>query len=200
MKMAKEDKQRVREQYEKVWHEDAKMVDYCTNRTSGYIMLDDVMVTCDKPHIQTDFWFGEHTYDYDEVCETAHKLSTDEQYFIDENLRGCDAHSILEALEGRDRWGYETMYDVYVVGHHYSSQDDDCQLGYVTALRLGTDPQRHFAVRNGVQPYRKATDGEIEALKTFYADEVAKFEKRLRAYLKRYGLSKCNYGVYWADR
>lgn len=35
-----------------------------------YIMLDDVMVTCDKPHIQTDFWFGEHTYDYDEVCDT----------------------------------------------------------------------------------------------------------------------------------
>lgn len=200
MKMTKEEKQRAREQYEKVWHNDQKMVDYCTNRTSGYIMLGDVMVTCDKPHIQTDFWFGEHTYDYDEVCETAHKLSTDEQYFIDENLRGCDAHSMLEALDGRDRWGYEAMYDVYVVGHHYTGQDDDCQLGYVTALKLGTDPQRHFAVRNGVQPYRKATDDEIVVLKAFYTDEVQKFEKRLRTYLKRYGMSKCHFGVYWADR
>ena len=32
------------------------------------------------------------------------------------------------------------------------------------------------------------------------ADGYQKFEKRLKTYLKRYGLSKCSYGVYWADR
>lgn len=200
MKMTKEDKARVREQYEKVWHGDAKMVDYCTNRTSGYIMLDGVMVTMDKPHIQTDFWFGEHTYDYDEVCQTANALSTDEQYFIDQNIGSFDAYNMLEALEGRDKWGYESHYDAYIVGKHYCSQDDDCKLGYATALRIGTNPDEHFATRSGVQNYRKLEQAEIEQLKQFYREEVEKFEKRLRTYLKRYGLSKCHYGVYWADR
>lgn len=200
MKMTREDKQTVREQYEKVWHGDEKMVEHCTKKTSGYVMLGETMVTADKPHIKTDFWFGEHTYDYDEVCETANALSTNERYFVEENLRGCDAYSMLEALEGRDRHGYEAIFKVYVVDGHYTSQDEDCKLGYVNALRLGTDPQTHFATRRGVQPYREATETEKEALREFYAAEVEKFEKRLRTYLKRYGLSKCNFGVYWADR
>lgn len=186
MKMTKEGKQKVREQYEKVWHGDAKIVDYCTKRTSGYIMLGDVMVTCDKPHIQTDFWFGEHTYDYDEVCQTAHALSSDEQYFIDTNLKNTKAYRFIEALtEGK--YGYEP----YLRDRKYSRQDDDCALGYI-------DWQRNWET-NGLE-VKKLDDDERARLLEFCKDELAKFEKRLRTYLKRYGLSKCHYGVYWADR
>lgn len=200
MKMTKEDKQLVREQYEKVWHDSAKMVDYCTKKTSGYIMLDDVMVTFDKPKIQTDFWFGEHTYDYDEVCDACDEASESVQYFIQRNMDGCLAKTMLDALEGRDMHGYDASFDVYVVSKHYDCQDNDCMLGYAQALRIGTDPNEYFATSSGVQDYRLLNDEERERLAEFLKGEVEKFEKRLNSYLKRYGLSKCHYGVFWADR
>lgn len=200
MKMTKEAKQAVREQYEKVWHDDVKMVDYCTKRTSGYIIIGGIMVTVDKPHIQTDFWFGEHTYDYDEVCDTCRAMSESEQYFIEQNLESFGAYNMLRGLNGIDKWGYEASFDAYIVDNHYGSQDDDCILGYVNILKLGNNPDEHFATREGIQNYRKLTDEERAELAEFLKGEVEKFQKRLKTYLKRYGLSKCHYGVYWADR
>ena len=200
MKMTKEDKQAVREQFEKVWHGDEKMVEHCVRSTSGYIMLDEIMVTFDKPHIQTDFWFGEHTYDYDEVCDECSRASESERYFITENLSSCKAKNLMDAIDGRDSRGYDACFKVYVVDRHYCSQDDDCKLGYVRALRLGMNPEEHFATRSGTQNDRELTEDEKAALRGFLEEEVEKFRKRLKTYLKRYGLSKCHYGVYWADR
>ena len=34
----------------------------------------------------------------------------------------------------------------------------------------------------------------------FLDTDIAEFEKRLRTYLKRYGLTKCRFSTYWADR
>ena len=199
MKMMKEAKQVVREQYEKVWDSE-KMVEHCVKSVSGYTMIGDVMVTAEKPSIKTDFWFGEHTYDYDEVCEEASRASESEQYFIRENLWGCSSKNLLDALNGRDSRGYDTSFDVYVIRGKYYSQDDDCKLGYVQALRFGTDPEEYFATRNGTQDYRPLTDDEKDQMREFLEGEVEKFRKRLNTYLKRYGLTKCHYGVYWADR
>ena len=200
MKLTKEDKEMLREQYAKVWHNDVKMVDCCVGKASGYIDLGGTLWVMDKPSIRTDFWFGEHTYDYDEVCERCDKASESEKYFVDENLRNCTAYEMLEALEGRDRWGYDAHYTAFVVQEKYWSQDGACRLGYVNVLRLGTDPDEHFRTSKGVQDYRELTDDEVEHLKDFLRGEVEKFQKRLNTYLKRYGLSKCHYGVYWADR
>ena len=185
MKMTKEDKARVREQYAKVWAKD-KMVDYCTGKTSGYIIIDGIMVAFDKPSIQTDFWFGEHTYDYDEVCQTAQRLSQDEQYFIRENIEGTKAWRYMKALT-ENKYGVEP----YLRDKAYYGQDDDCILGYIDF--------QHDWETNGLER-KKLTEDEKADLYEFCIDEIAKFEKRLRTYLKRYGLTKCHYGVYWADR
>lgn len=183
MKMTKEDKQRVREQYEKVWRNDQKMVDYCTKRTSGYIMIDGIMVTFDKPHIKTDFWFGEHTYDYDEVVEHCDKCSESEAYFIEENMHDF-------------KWRLENLADpcvrVYLSPRGYCCQDDDCILGCVEFCRYYDKPRSKNA--------REMTEEERAEYAKFIEEESEKFEKRLHAYLKRYGLSKCHYGVFWADR
>lgn len=200
MKMTKENKEVVREQYANVWHEDQKMTDYCTNKASGYIDFGDAMVIFDKPGIQTDFWFGEHTYDYDEVASHCEKMSESEQYFVRENLGRCDAYVMLEALEGRDRHGYSASFTPYLVRSKYWSQDDDCTIGYVNVLRYGASPEEHFRTSRGPQDYRELDSEEVDALKAFLREEVEKFQKRLNTYLKRYGLSKCHYGVYWADR
>ena len=183
MKMTKEAKRAVREQYEKVWHEDTKMVDFCTKKTSGYVMIDGTMVTFDKPHIKTDFWFGEHTYDYDEGVEHADKCSESESYFLAENLSDLDWR--LECAEDRN-------IKMYLSPRGYCHQDDDCILGYVEFCRYYESPRSKGA--------REMTPEERGAYAEFVKEEREKFEKRLNAYLKRYGLSKCHYGVYWADR
>lgn len=200
MALTMQDKEMLRDEYKKVWHEDSKMVEYCVKSASGYIDIGGLLYVMEKPHIKTSFWFGEHTYDYDEVTEHCHNMSQSEKYFIDENLRWCAAWEMLEALEGRDMRGYEASYKAYIVRGKYWGQDDACRLGYVNVLRLGTDPEEHFRTSKGPQLYRELTKDETERLKEFLRDEVAKFQKRLNTYLKRYGLSKCSYGTYWADR
>lgn len=43
-------------------------------------------------------------------------------------------------------------------------------------------------------------DDERAAVTGMLQDECDKFGKRLTSYLKRYGLSKCRFSTYWADR
>ena len=200
MKITKDDKAMLREQYAKAWHEDARMVEYCVGKASGYIDIGGTLWVMDKPSIRTDFWFGEHTYDYDEVCERCDKASESERYFIGENLRNCPAYEMLEALEGRDRWGYDAHFKAYLADDAYWSQDEDCRLGHVNVLKWHVDPEEYYATREGMMPHRELTEDETEQVKDFLREEVEKFQKRLKTYLKRYGLSKCHYGVYWADR
>lgn len=200
MKLTKQDKAMLRGEFEKVWHDDDKMVDWCVKNTSGYIEAGGLVVTMDKPSIKKDFWFGEHTYDYDEVVEHADKCSKSVEYFKHENMSHCDAYNLLQALDGKDWRGYDTSYKLYVAKKSYCGQDDDCRLGYVKALTWGTDPREYFATRSGMIEHREIDDDEKAALREFLEDEVEKFDKRLDTYLKRYGLSKCHYGVYWADR
>lgn len=189
MKMTKQDKELVREQYAKVWHRrdgsvDEKMVDYCTKKTSGYVMIDGRMITFDKPSIKTDFWFGEHTYDYDEVTKHAEACSKSEKYFVAENLHDIDWR--LEAIE-------DPYCKMYIGGRGYSNQSNDCILGSIEFCRYGIDMPR-------IKDAREMTNEEREQYADFIKDERDKFEKRLHTYLKRYGLSKCHFGTYWADR
>lgn len=99
MKLTMEDKAYLAEKYRTVW-EDEGMVEHSVKGTSAYIALDDgKVITFGKPTIQTDFWFGEHGYDFDEKNELCHELSNDERYFIEENLSRCDAVRMLESIE-----------------------------------------------------------------------------------------------------
>ena len=184
MKLTKSDKEKLYNEYKKVWHDNDRMVDWCVKNVSGYIDIDGVIVVFDKPHIKTDFWFGEHTYDYDEVCNRCAKARESVDYFIAENMRGFDWK--IEQLE--DHCKYKT----YIVPKAYYCQDDDCRLGYVELCHFYSNPSGEKA--------REMTADEKEKYTEFIKEERAKFEKRLNTYLKRYGLSKCSYGVFWADR
>ena len=182
MRLTKEEKQLLRDEFSKTWR-NAKSVEYAVNKTSGYAEIGDCIVTFDKPSIETRFCFGEHGYDYDEAGKFCREMSQSEEYFIRENMRHFDdlQESIDEARDGHaDAWLC-----------HY---DDTSDLGYVTFIRLGwLDRPR------GKNPLKLTAEG-LDAYEELITDERAKFEKRLRTYLKRYGLSKCRYWTYWADR
>ena len=186
-KLTKERRFILYQEYAKVWHSDY-MIEHCVKQASDFIEIDGIIIVFDKDSIKTDFWFGEHTYDYDEVCQRADDCSKSEAYFIAENMRQCDAHRHLELLDD-PRW------TPYLHSHAYTDQEKDCKLGYVSFYRDGIDDRF-----SSITDYRPLDPDEIDVYRAACESEVAKFEKRLRTYLKRYGLSKCHYGVFWADR
>lgn len=184
MKVTKDEKEMLRGEFAKAW-DDPRMVTYCTNKVSGFVTIRGTIITIDKPSIETRFCFGEHGFDFDEVNETCDRLSRDEGYFIAENIRRCAAGGIIKNLED----GHPFV--PVLRREHYTGQTEDCRLGYVEWVYWydidRDDPD--ILTADEIAEYRQMCEEEIE-----------KFTKRLRTYLKRYGLSKCDFWTYWADR
>ena len=184
MRLTKEEKQLLRDEFSKTWR-NAKSVEYAVNKTSGYAEIGDCIVTFDKPSIETRFCFGEHGYDYDEVGEFCHEMSESEEYFISENMREFDRKQRL--IDG----AREGAYAAWVCAN-----GDGSDLGYITFTRMSHDGWEEPTACQ----HDRLTDAGLDVYEELITDERAKFEKRLRTYLKRYGLSKCRYWTYWADR
>lgn len=184
--LSKDEKAILREQFAKVWHDDVKMVDFCTGKACGYFESDDgVLVVFDKPSVRKNFWFGEHNYE--DRSDEVEAASRSVDFFISRNMAyafGPDWTSRVTDLRG----------DLYITYRAYCGQDDDCRLGHVVRAIFESDLR---APENG---YRKMTDEECERYADAVENQKALFMKRLRTYLKRYGLTKCSYGTFWADR
>lgn len=179
MKMTKADKEFLRAECAKRYGEDGGMADWKVGKTSAFIDFGDVLVTFDRPHVKTDFWFGEHTYDYDEVVAHRDSVSKSEDWFIKENLRDTEAGWAIGRLDDN------------AAAFLVRTREDDSRLAAI-------EFESRYPIRGEV--VRRLADDEAETLRAVLEDELAKFEKRLRSYLKRYGLTKCRYSVYWADR
>ena len=196
MKITKQDKEMLADEFRKVWFDrygdvDEKMVKYCVNKTSAYLVIDGAIVTFDKPNIQTDFCYGyglQCQTDYDEAWEMADYASSSLGYFIEKNMDGTDAAWQMEYIQ-EDCHPCEPWLD----RRHYTSQTDDCKLGEV---RWEHWDKRDWCERQG---WRRLTEDELAAYYAVLYDEQVKFLKRLKAYLKRYGLSKVRTWTYWAD-
>lgn len=197
MKMTKEAKEFIRGEYAKAWDSNPRMVDHCVKSCSGFIDFGDVIVTCNKPGIQKHFWFGEHNYeDRSDECKAA---SESVDYFMRENMGNCYAFNALQRMGCADSetdYYYTRFHNPVLVYGAYCGQPEDCRLGYID----WQDDMGEFHCREPKSRFRQLTDSETDELREFFRGEVEKFEKRLHTYLKRYGLSKCEYDTFWADR
>lgn len=186
MKLTKNDKDMLRAEYMKTWRND-ESADWSVKNASGIMELRGYVIVMCKPHITTEFCFGEHGYDYDEVVEHCSRMSKSEEYFISKNLGRFEAKQWLDMLDG-DEWPY-SGYVPSIKPCDYES--DGCRLADIKWLRDWSEIDGNDMV---------LSDKEKMELRVFLEDEVAKFEKRLHTYLKRYGMSKCHFWTYWADR
>lgn len=190
MKITEEQRNVLRAEYRKVWHGNAKMVDHCVRSASCMIELRGLIVDFDKPSIETRFCFGEHGYDYDEVMDACDAASRSEKYFMARNLEGTDAYRAIGMLDGDAERFWRKAYPI-LKPHRYCGQDEDCRIAYI---EWTTDASEAHGNPMAL------TENEKAELRQMMVEEQEKFEKRLRTYLKRYGLSKCQYWTYWADR
>ena len=196
-KLNKSDKDMLRTEFEKVWHKrngsiDEKMVKHCISDTSAYMTINDLIVTISKPKIQTNFCFGYHANvswsDYDEASDAAECALTDQDYFIYENLDRTDADAIISNILNEYSW-----FEPWLDPHHYYTQTDDCKLA---EIRWESRDRSEWAKSQG---WRRLTDDELKDYYTLAYEEQVKFLKRLKTYLKRYGMSKVNTWTYWLD-
>lgn len=178
--VSKEAQKALKEEYlryvDQRWLKDSeKRIGVLVKLTDGRI------VNLEKPRIETDFCFGESGYDYDKATHMASVASSDESYFLARNL-----HDIAEkiAICG---YGRNNMFSVDgYVWEEISNVND--HIAWVWIGNYG----RHERVS-------EVSEEDRERMYEGYVKLYEDFEKRLRTYLKRYGLSKVHSWTYWRD-
>lgn len=174
----------------KAWKND--MIEYFRKKVSSLHRLSNGgIIAFEKPSIETSFCFGYHdsAYDndsYDEANRMARHASESEEYFLNENLKYFD--NKIRDLE-------DLSNDYYIFRESYCSQTEPLNVWkYVCLSSWRVEEQRsHFA------DLTKCCDTDRNIIIDAVKQEREKFEKRLKTYLKRYGLSKVKSWSYWRD-
>ena len=178
-----------------VWQKSPKMVDYCMKQAAYIIPLDnDDIATIDKPDIETSFCFGygycgvSDEEDYQDAAKMASHARTNQDYFINENLKGIN--EMLEALRSNDNKVYKFI--------HYNPSPDNSHLKEFTIIDKWTNPNEDIHYRY-LRSLTECSDQERAEIIKGYEEVKEKFVKRLNTYLKRYGLSKIRSWTYLSD-
>lgn len=194
---------------EKVWGGDARMMKHVAGELSGAVLLSGGrLLGFEKPRIKTDFCFGYGWggRSYDEANEMARHACESEDYFLAQNLADLDKEiEDLENIDGRHAllhrkcyWSQKSPLNLwdYTVGNEplewfkeSPTQDMDGLTRYVNQYHAG---QFYYDLE-------ELGDDDRAAILNGLKVERAKFEKRLRAYLKRYGMTKVKTWSYWQD-
>ena len=176
--------ERYRAELDRIW--DPKMVDFCAKKAARIVELEGGYITeIDKPGSETSFCFGYSlsrydAEDYARANNAASSAAKDQQYFIRENMENIKR--TLRALTDDRLRVYRRL--------HYWTSPADSQLVGIEYLRAWEDP------RDGWQEIAPA---DREKLAEAWRAVGRQFLKRLRSYLKRYGMSKIETWNYWRD-
>lgn len=209
-KKASPSKEEVRAEFAKAWASQ-KMVDYCTNKTAAVAVLPSGQwITVDKRGIEKDFCFGESGYDYEDAVRMARHARTSEEYFKSENMKGF--RSAVKDLEEVKDPQHGSTYILTIHGTQYDGQAEDCKLARLEFTRmtevledlggsayLADLPGQTITGRHNGHIYRIATNEEIGLIIAAYTEAMKAHEKKVDAYLKRYGTSKVHSWTYWRD-
>ena len=196
---------------------DEKEMKYLKGRYSAAVILNDGehFVLIEKPEIETRFCFG-HGQDgitteeeMDQAQNNVHIARTSEQFFIRENMREIDRFvnmleyacmtaekqaKYLESLPETDMRKYDYPgAKIWIIAGEYRAESN---YGKKCSLRFSL--QNDIRLGDG-QTARIATPGECFQLLSAEMEVRAEFQKRLKMYLKRFGLSKIRSWSYLVD-
>lgn len=182
----------IEAEYRKIWDKDERMVKFCVGEVSGAVRLSNGGIAyVTKQKLDTLFCFGYSTCgqggDYDEANEACRVASTSEDYFREKNT--ADLSRMLDYLKGKE----EYCFDLYLIQNSCSS------CGVINLYELTM--LRHWEYEENKEHYHysEITEEDRKVLIQLYEDELKTRNKRIDAYLKRYGLSKVRTWTYWQD-
>lgn len=179
------------------------MQEYCLSTVDEIITLENgLFFVLEKQKIETDFCFGYScsaydTEDYDRANRCVTKAYENEQYFIRENLKRY--RQILEQLS-------DDSY-VPVLRDHYNARETGNlkSLDFIRCwdweMKLRQQSAAEIVAGNSPmnRPLYLLTESDIALVKSAYERAMQRQEKKVRAYLKRYGLTKIRAWSYWRD-
>lgn len=167
----------LREEYANVYNQEHKPDTLRTAKDFDYVvqLSDGSLVELSKPRIEKRFCYPDHL---DDAFESVQKIRTDPEFFVSENLKGY-----LKLIEE-----YQNPYQNFWVQNLYRSASSESRLKHIVR-----------GYRVDMDNARRLNSADVELLVSAYNMICADFEKRLRAYVKRYGLTKVYAWTYWAD-
>lgn len=197
---AKELKTAYMAEIAKAWGDDAPMMRYFEKKLSSvYELTGGKLFAYKKPKIQNRFCFG-YGYcaisteeDRREAASMARYSATSEDYFMSRNLEGIDG---LITLVQTGRPSYAHDWEEYTVKLYPKQYIGSPVLNIweVTAKKPG-EPDRINGENNAIA----LTEADKALLLAALNTEREKLTKRLKTYLKRYGMSKIKSWSYILD-
>jgi hypothetical protein len=193
-------KEEIRQEYAKLKSWDGG--EYAMIQLSNAVKLSDgKIIVMRKQRIETHFCFGEHGYDYDEKLDMARNALNDENFFINRNMEFyCELAEGLNKVSDPDG---DFHSRIYLKRTTTSGNEKGENIWELSRFLVGSYVfiDEFDKMVNGKSTTWAMLSGEdLELAKKLVATESKRFEKRLRTYLKRYGLSKIHSWTYWADR
>lgn len=187
-----------------MWGTDTGMVKYCLGTVQEIAALKNGMYfILEKQPIEKDFCFGYSTSFYSDEEEKAAwkmaaKAQNDESYFIRKNLEHFNR--LLDALDDSMTFS--------VLCRHYDTKKPGLnslrELSFRRIVEILNDfnGQANLEEIKGTEVpgrYYIMTDEDKEVARAAIKRAMEQHEKKVRTYLKRYGLSKVNAWTYWRD-
>ena len=207
-KAAKVDRDMLRGEFAKAWNSQ-RMIDYCVNKVAAVAELPcGELITVDKQSIETRFCFGESGYDFDDAVKAAAHARTSCEYFKAENMKAY--RDMIKTLEEAKTMEGQQVATLPKRGH-YNGQAADCRLRFVEWKRLSevlgdlggsaflADLPGKTIKEGEYWEYKILTADEIDIIINAWKQAAAAHEKKVDAYLKRYGTSKVHAWTYWRD-
>lgn len=182
-------------EWRKIWKDDARMMEYGRKKTSAIRRLSNGgLIDWGKPSIETSFCFGYSGSDDDDANKMVHHAKTNEDYFLNENLKNFNY--IIKKIESLGNDEDCSGAKLYIYRDNYSRADD---LNLWSYAILPFWQYNEAKERNLYLDLQEANAEDIKTILETEKSERTKFEKRLHAYLKKYGLTKVRSWSFWRD-
>ena len=193
------------------WSEASGMREYCLKQAKHHIVLlpNGIVFTIEKPKIETHFCFGWSSCgqgpDFKKACTEEDRARKSKEYFIRENMRGFD--ETLKEIDDRNntdnpRQCLPILRSCGKEGKNYYTFQNPYWDEIDRAITLDGYYKHpgefvHSDFRN--TDYYIPSEADIAIIREAYQKCRDEHERRVKAYLKRYGLSKLKTWTYWLD-
>lgn len=176
-----------------------RFIDGAIKDVAKVIKIGDCLITFEKPDMETSFCFGWSSFgqglEYGEAIKMCAEFSEDD--FVRRNLERFDIREDLDFFkpeeEQENRWQWEGKHLVLVQYHK------DCNL-YKPMFKTKYEAEK---LQQQIGPEGRLLyllqPEHVAQYKAALLDVRATFEKRLRSYIKRYGVSKLRTWTYCCD-
>jgi hypothetical protein len=180
-------KEKLFNEFKKVWGKDEKMIDFCMKKITGVVELENGGYFCfDKPSIETHFCFG--------YGQNGISTEEDFEFALQEKINASKKENFISENMKKFQFMEETLdYDGKVYAMELYNRSNSNLRG------LKTDEEERIYGKMFGTVVSEITPVDRMNLKAELSNQKKKFMKRLETYWKRYGSSKLKTWTYLVD-